>query len=46
MEREEWDSEEVWQSWLDTHNKIAEEAVGRYARKKRLDERRVGPRYL
>ena len=34
-EKEEWDSEKVWQTWLDTHNKIAEATIGRYGKKKK-----------
>ena len=33
-EGEKYDSEKAWQTWLETHNKIAEEAIGRCRKKK------------
>jgi len=36
-EGEKHGSEKVWQTWLDTHNRVAEEGIGRYKRKKIKD---------
>ena len=35
------DSEEIWQSWLEIHNKIAEEAVGRKKQMKQKKQKTV-----
>ena len=32
-EGKKYDSEQVWQRWVEAHNKVAEAAVGRYKKK-------------